>query len=87
MVALASHPPPPPHPPSPARPPPINSIRDITGVGKKHLKNQQHLDSLYRIRNDSYTAILFIQDIWRDCIGPQEKHVAFNVLKSVFLEI
>ena len=36
---------PPTHPP-PARPPPINSIRDITGVGKKHLKNQQHLDSL-----------------------------------------
>ena len=33
-----------PHPP-PARPPPIDSIRDITGVGKKHLKNQQHLDS------------------------------------------
>ena len=37
----ASHLPPPP----PTRPPPIDSIRDITGVGKKHLKNQQHLDS------------------------------------------
>ena len=33
-------------PPPPAHPPPINSIRDITGVGKKRLKNQQHLDSL-----------------------------------------
>ena len=42
----ASHPPPPPPHPPPTRPPPINSIRDITGVGKKHLKNQQHLDSL-----------------------------------------
>ena len=42
----ASHPPPPPPHPPPTRPTPINSIRDITGVGKKHLKNQQHLDSL-----------------------------------------
>ena len=42
----ASHPPPPPPHPPPACPPPINSICDITGVGKKHLKNQQHLDSL-----------------------------------------
>ena len=32
-------------PPPPIRPPPIDSIRYITGVGKKHLKNQQHLDS------------------------------------------
>ena len=36
----ASHPPPP-----PARPPPIDSFGDITGAGKNHLKNQQHLDS------------------------------------------
>ena len=33
-----------PHPP-PTRPPPIDSIRDITGAGKKHLINQQHLNS------------------------------------------
>ena len=31
--------------PSPAQPPPIDSIREITGAGKNHLKNQQHLNS------------------------------------------
>ena len=31
----------PPHPP-PAHPPPINSIRDITAVGKNYLKTQQY---------------------------------------------
>ena len=33
----APHPPPPPTPPT--RPPPINSIRDITAVGKKLSQN------------------------------------------------
>ena len=34
----------PPHPP-PTRPPPIDSIRDITGAEKNHLKNQQQSSS------------------------------------------
>ena len=34
----------PPHPP-PTRPPPIESIRDITGTEKNYLKNQQLLNS------------------------------------------
>ena len=34
----------PPHPP-PTRPPPIESIRDITGTEKNCLKNQQLLNS------------------------------------------
>ena len=55
---------PPPHPP-PARPPPIDSIRDITGTEKNH--------------HDSYITTLIIQDIWRDCIKPPEKHSAFNI--------
>ena len=42
-LPLASHPPL--HPP-PARPPPIDSIRDITGTEKNHPKNQQHSSSL-----------------------------------------
>ena len=33
-----------PHPP-PTHPPPIDSIRDITGTEKKGLKNQQLLNS------------------------------------------
>ena len=41
----ASHPPPPPTPP-PSHPPiPIDSIRDITGAEKNHLKNQQQSSS------------------------------------------
>ena len=43
----APHPPPPstpPHPP-PTRPSPIDSIRDITGAEKNHLKNQQQSSS------------------------------------------
>ena len=35
-----------PHLPPPPIPPPIDSIHDITGTEKNHLKNQQHLDSL-----------------------------------------
>ena len=42
----ASHPPPPPPHLPPARPPPIDSIRDITGTEKNRLKNQQHSSSL-----------------------------------------
>ena len=38
--------PPPARPPLPARPPPIDSIRDITGTEENHPKNQQHLSSL-----------------------------------------
>ena len=34
-----------PHHPPPTRPPPIESIRDITGTEKNCLKNQQLLNS------------------------------------------
>ena len=34
------------HPPPSTRPPPIDSICDITGTEKNHLKNQQHSSSL-----------------------------------------
>ena len=34
-----------PHPTRPHHPPPIDSIRDITGTEKICLKNQQHLNS------------------------------------------
>ena len=43
--AFGSPPPPPPNLP-PSHPPPIDSIRDITGTEKNCLKNQQHLNSL-----------------------------------------
>ena len=35
---------------------------------------------------DSYIIALFMQDIWQDCIEPQERNVAFSVSKLVFLE-
>ena len=42
----ASHPPPPPPHPPHTHPPPIDSIRDITGTEKNYPKNQQHSSSL-----------------------------------------
>ena len=56
----------------PTHPPPIDSIRDITGAEKNYLKNQVASRISYE-RIATYITTLFIQDIWRDCIIPQEK--------------
>ena len=32
----------------------------------------------------TYITALFIQDIWRDCIKPQEKDLAFNISNHYF---
>ena len=71
-LRLSTRPHHPPHPP-PTSPPPIDSIRDITGT-EKLSQNQQLLNI-----NDSYITVLFMQDIWRDYIEPQERHNAFNI--------
>ena len=70
----------PPHPP-PTRPPPIESIRDITGTEKTASKTSS-FKIASRISYEmiaTYITVLFIQDIWRDYIEPQERHNAFNI--------
>ena len=32
----------------------------------------------------TYISIIFIQDIWCDCIEPQEKHITYQYLKLEF---
>jgi len=52
-------------------PPPIDSICDITGTEKTR----------QLVELDRYKTRLFIQlqDIWLDCIVPQEKYNVFNI--------
>ena len=69
-----------PHSP-PTHPPPIDSIRDITGL-KISVKPAAFKHVASRISYEmiaTYVTTLFMQDIWRDCIVPQEKYSALNI--------
>ena len=71
-------------------PPPIDSIRDITGAVKIYLKTssiQVACRNSYKMIASRITA-LFIQYIWHDCIVPQEKpEQCIQYFKFVFLEM
>ena len=81
-----SHPPPTPTPPPPAHPPPINFIRDITAVGKNHLKNQ-HCQLGGRISYETiatYIGSLLILQVWRGYTVALVNHSGFNISNWYF---
>ena len=64
-------------------PPPIDSIRDITGTGtEKTISKTSSIQMSSRISYERIAIIItapFMQDTWRECIGPQERYIAFNI--------
>ena len=76
----APHSPPQPISPPPTRPSPIDSICDITGA-EKTIRKTCSIQVASRISYEmiSHITTLFIQDIWQDCIVPQEKYSALNI--------
>ena len=52
-------------------------------VRKNYITLRLRYDTIRNLFFDSY-RILFIHNFWHDYIGPQEKHVAFNILNQYF---
>ena len=74
-----------------AHPSPIDSICDITGTKKPSEKSAAFKYVACRISYKviamyvyTYIIALFIQDIWHDCMMPQEKYNAFNISNKYF---
>ena len=83
----ASHPPQHPPRPPPTHPPPINSIRDITAVGKNHLKTSSVSYVGGRMCYETiatYISGLLILQVWRGYTVALVNHSGFNISNWYF---